>query len=452
MKNITIFGAGLSATALIQYLLSKASIYGWTVTVVDRNMDLLKSKTQNHPHARPLVLDITDSASLRSTLESQDIAISLLPPDLHMLIAEACISSGTHLFTASYVSEEMKKMTPKIVEAGLVFMSELGADPGIDHLSMVKMITELKNQNAQLENIKSMTGALVYPSDLVDCPLKYKFTWNPDNVIRAGENGGSFIQDGHEVDVPYKRLFSTVFPVEVEGIADLYSYYNRASAPYISKYKIPEVKNFLRGTLRYKAFLDAWDVLVQTGLTNSRESVNSDLESVGSIFRKFLKTELAIVDYLSAEYPDRMNEEVYQTIKWLDLDSKEVISRSSIPVYQVLMFHLIPILKLKEEDKDLLIMKHEIEYIIDGRAYLEQATLKCYGKNAKSTAIADTVGLPLAIFTRLFAIGELSIEPGLHIPTDYSLAVPILEELEDYDIKFFYTTDEIQQASEASNS
>ncbi len=440
MKNITVFGAGLSATALIDYLLEHATDYGWHITIVDRDLELLESKTQGHSCAQPLMLDITDAARLERTLQSQDIAISLLPPHLHQLIAEACISSGTHLFTASYVSQDMAALEPRIREAGLVYMCELGADPGIDHLSMVKVITELQQRGAILTDIKSMTGALVSPEDLQDCPLKYKFTWNPDNVIRAGEHGGAFVKDGYTISVDYQHLYQDVFSVEVEGLENLVCYYNRNAEPYLEKYHIPDVPNFLRGTLRYRDFVEAWDVLVQTGITASREMVDSDTHSVVDIWSQYLGTSLPIAEYLRQTYPERVSESVYDTLVWLDLSSSEVLHQGTIPLYQVLKHHLIPRLRLLPDDRDMLVMKHEVRYQLDGETYQENATMKCFGKNAHSTAISDTVGLPLAIFTRLFAIGELQLDPGLHIPTNYSLCNPILDELEDYHIRFSYET------------
>ncbi len=443
-QNIIIFGAGLSATSLIQYLLSHADPYDWAITVVDRDKELLERKTAGYARALPLVLDITNSALLDENMQGQDIAISLLPPALHHLIAESALRSHTHLFTASYVSDEMEAMADSIREAGLVYMCELGADPGIDHLSMVKMITELKQKGASLLDVKSMTGALVDPRDLVDCPLKYKFTWNPDNVIRAGENGGAFVEEGHTITVPYTRLFADVFPVKVAGIDDLYSYYNRDAAPYLQKYNIPEVKNFMRGTLRYQDFLAAWDVLVQTGITTSRQQTATDSDTVGQIFSAYLETDLAIADYLRATYPLLIDDSTYVTLVWLELDSSTILHKGVIPLYQVLMHHLIPLLGLEEKDRDLLIMKHEIIYKLKGKEYLEEATLKCYGKNAHSTAISDTVGLPLAIFTRFFATGEIDLEPGLYIPTDYRLCQPILDELEQYDIRFVYETSSVE--------
>ncbi len=445
MKNIIIFGAGLSATSLIKYLLSHAEQYDWTVTVVDRDAQLLESKTKGYDKAMPLVLDITDQEQLDKVLTSQDIAISLLPPALHRLIAQSAIRSHTHLFTASYVDDEMQALEPLVQQAGLVFMCELGADPGIDHLSMVKMITEIKNKEAKILDVKSMTGALVDPEDLIDCPLKYKFTWNPDNVIRAGENGGAFVHDGYTITVPYESLYKDVFPVEVEGIPNLYSYYNRDAYPYLEKYSIQEVKNFMRGTLRYQEFLATWDVLVQTGITHSRELVDTDAHTVEQIYSSYFNTDLPVADYLRETYPLLVSDYVYDTLIWLKLSSSEKLNQGSILLYQVLKYHLIPILKLKSDDRDLLIMKHEISYKLEGQKYLEEATMKCYGQNAESTAIADTVGLPLAIFTKLFATGAIALKPGVHIPTDYNLCNPILDELELYDIKFRYKTSVMEQ-------
>ena len=216
MKKILILGAGRSSSSLIEYLLKIAAQNNYEVTVADTSLDLAQQKTNNNPHSRAILLDTNDEAKTRSEIQKADLVISMLPAFLHPAIAAQCVKFKKHLVTASYVSQEMKNLDEEAKKAGIILMNESGLDPGIDHASAMKIIDHIKSQGGKLTVFKSYTGGLVAPeSD--DNPWGYKFTWNPRNVVLAGQGAAKYMENGKYAFIPYHKLFTRTEKIHFDG-------------------------------------------------------------------------------------------------------------------------------------------------------------------------------------------------------------------------------------------
>lgn len=259
MKNILLIGAGRSASTLIQYLLDNSGKENWKITVADLSVELAKQKTGNHPNAHPIAIDINNEQQRANEVSKVDLVISMLPATMHLPVAKECLKQKKHLVTASYVSKQMKDLDAEAKKAGVIFLNEIGLDPGIDHLSAMKVIDDVKSKGGTMVTFKSYCGGLVAPESN-DNPWGYKFTWNPRAVVMAGQSGDSagataqYLENGKTKYVPYTRLFSNVETISVDGWGKFEAYANRDSLSYIDMYGLRDVRNMLRGTLRMPGF------------------------------------------------------------------------------------------------------------------------------------------------------------------------------------------------------
>ena len=277
MKSILILGAGRSSTTLINYLIKAAEEHGWMVTVADTDLDIALSKTEHSKNALGVQLDVNDVAKRQDLIRDKNIVVSLLPAFLHPIVAKDCLEFSKHLVTASYLNEDIRSMEQEALAKGLLFMGEMGLDPGIDHMSAMQKINEIKAEGATLSAFYSYTGGLIAPeSD--DNPWSYKFTWNPRNVVLAGQGTAQYLNTGKIKYIPYNRLFSERKVIQVPELGPYDVYANRDSLPYRKLYGIENIPTILRGTIRANGYCDAWDTLVKIGLTD--DSYNLDLESI----------------------------------------------------------------------------------------------------------------------------------------------------------------------------
>ncbi|MBO9635398.1 MAG: saccharopine dehydrogenase NADP-binding domain-containing protein, partial [Chitinophagaceae bacterium] len=283
MKHILVFGAGKSATCLIDYLKKETATHQWTLTVVDGNADLANSKTAGAPQARAISIDVEKDEARQPLVESADIVISLLPPFLHYLVAKDCVTFGKNLLTASYVDEKIAALTNEINAKGLLFLCEMGLDPGIDHMSAMQLISAIQEKGGKITSFKSHCGGLVSPeSD--NNPWHYKISWNPRNVVMAGKAGAIYKENGQTTEVPYTALFNTGNTVQVPGLGELAWYANRDSLSYIPTYKLESATTFLRTTLRYPAFNAGWKRIIELQLTNETPEYQTDGLSLAAFY------------------------------------------------------------------------------------------------------------------------------------------------------------------------
>jgi saccharopine dehydrogenase-like NADP-dependent oxidoreductase len=439
MKKILIIGAGRSASSLIKYLLNKSEEEAIQITIADLSLELAEKKVQNHKNARAIALDIFAVSDRQKEIEKADIVISMLPAHLHVDIAKDCITFKKNMVTASYISKEMQELDALAKENGLLFMNEIGLDPGIDHMSAMKVIDEIRAKGGKMIQFESFCGGLVAPES--DTNLwNYKFSWNPRNVVLAGQGGVSkFIQEGKYKYIPYNKLFRRTEFMEVEGYGRFEGYANRDSLKYRSIYGLDAIQTMYRGTLRRVGYSKAWDMLVQLGMTDDTYTMeNSENMSYRDFTNSFLayhptdSVELKLRHYLKIDQDDV----IWDKLVELDLfnATKKSGLKNASPA-QYLEHILAEKWALQPNDKDMIVMYHKFGYELNGEKKQIDSTMVCIGEDQTYTAMAKTVGLPVAIATLQILKGNIKTT-GVQLPIQKEVYEPILKELETFGVIF----------------
>lgn len=438
MKRILIFGAGRSSGTLIHYLDSHATQCAWSVTVADADAAALETRCRGTVATQPCCFSISDTAKRQSIIQANDFVISLLPWTLHSIVASDCLKFNKHLITASYVTPEMKKICERGWKKGLFFMGELGLDPGIDHMSALMLVDKIRKAGGRVTGFHSYAGGLVAPeSD--DNPWRYKFTWNPRNVVLAGQGTAQFLENGHPVFRPYNRLFQEVHGTSISGDDAYEVYANRDSLSYIHIYGMEGIRDFMRGTVRRRGFCAAWDALIRLGLTEGNSSLDIP---PGMTWRRFITAllpsslrdmplDLALSHFLSID----SDSEVMHQLKWLGILEDNVLGVPGKTAADYLQGLLEQKWALNADDRDMVVMQHRVWYEQDGIQQAVQSDLTYIGTDAWKTAMADLVGLPLAVTTRLFLEGKLPI-PKKAIPVQPEIFLPVMTLLEEAGVRF----------------
>ncbi|HEX8331847.1 MAG TPA: saccharopine dehydrogenase C-terminal domain-containing protein [Segetibacter sp.] len=491
MNHIVLFGAGKSATVLIDYLKKITLQNRWNATVADGNLEAVQLKVGEHELVKAVQLDIEDEVSRKNLVQKADIVLSLMPPALHYLLALDCIEFSKHLLTASYIDEKIKLLEPEIKERNLLFLCEMGLDPGIDHMSAMQLIHRIKALDGTITSFKSHCGGLVAPESDTN-PWHYKISWNPRNIILAGKSGATFKENNEVKVVPYEELFDVTNLVEVPDSEPLSYYPNRDSLGYIPLYNLEEAKTFVRTTLRHPDFCFGWKNIIDLRLTSEEPEYNTNGLTIADFFKlhfdkhgfadwlnEILTTRLTyakdlmenlmhlieteeeqkddddtlmivnekgelntheledLKDVAATEVAAKMHEAnlSLKQLFFLGLDSNEEINLGICSAADVLQFIMEKKLALEKDDKDMVVMIHEIEYEADDMRTAIKSSLVVKGEDNIHTAMAKTVGLPLGIAAKLILQGKIK-ETGLHIPIISSIYNPVLKELEEHGIKF----------------
>jgi len=440
MRRILIIGAGRSASSLIRYLLSKSESERLHIIVADLSLALAEKKTEGHINATPLALNIFEIEERKAAIQDASIVISMLPAYLHIEIAKDCLEFKKHLVTASYINEAMQELDEEAKKNNLIFMNEIGLDPGIDHMSAMKVIDEIRAKGGKLLLFESFCGGLVAPES--DNNLwNYKFTWAPRNVVLAGQGGAAkFIQEGTYKYIPYGSLFRRTEFLEVEGYGKFEAYSNRDSLKYRSIYGLDDILTLYRGTVRRVGFSKAWNMFVQLGMTDD-SYIMEDSENM--TYRQFTNSFLPYHPTDSVEIKMRLMLRIDQDdIMWdklLELDlfnaNKKVDLPNATPA-QILEKILSDSWTLEPDDKDMIVMYHKFGYEINGDKRQIDSKMVCIGDDQTYTAMSKTVGLPVAIATLLILNGKITT-PGVQLPINREVYLPILEELESYGVVFY---------------
>jgi saccharopine dehydrogenase-like NADP-dependent oxidoreductase len=434
MKKLLLFGAGKSATSLIRYLIGITAARGWQLIVAESNRPLAESKLGNASNARVETLDVSQEEARDALVATADIVISLLPPTLHYLVALSCLKKNKHLLTASYLDGSIGALQQDVIDKGLLFLCEMGLDPGIDHMSALELIARIKEQNGHIHTFYSHTGGLVAPSS-DDNPWHYKISWNPRNVVLAGSAGAAYREDDKIVRRSYADIFQKPGRLPVPGLGDLAWYPNRDSLPYIPLYGLQEAGTFIRTTLRYPAFCNAWKDIVRAGLTDDRRPLDAAPAQDSSGAKE--ATPLTYASW-SAPLLPLVNYENRGCFEFLGLFDHTPIPPQAMTAADVLQHLLETRLAMQPADKDLIVMVHEIGYTRGGVAYTAQSSLIIEGEDGLQTAMARTVGLPLGIAAILVLDGRIPLT-GVHVPILPIIYEPVLEELERQGIRFTHT-------------
>lgn len=429
MKKILIFGAGKSATSLIDYLCKACYENNWLLLICDSDLLLAQSKIDTCKNAEAISIDVSDEVKRRKLIHHADIVISMLPPHLHFLVANDCLHKHKHLLTASYIDEKIKSLSKEINENGLLFLCEMGLDPGIDHMSAMKIINEIKNQGGKIKSFTSHCGGLISPeSD--DNPWHYKITWNPGNIVMAGSAGAVYKIDGAIKEIPYRNIFLNSKVVNVPGLFPLAWYPNRDSLSYIRKYGLDDIDTFLRTTLRHQSFCRGWNKIVNMGMTDLDD--HEQIKNCKTLNEWYeLKKSKAKHEFVYNEEDSEFREQIdYLGLRTTDAIKTEIKNSASL-----LQNILERKLAMKPQDKDMIVMLHEIGYEINNERKEIKSCLIVKGEDQKRTAMSKTVGLPLGIAAKLILQNKIKLR-GLHIPVLPEIYEPVLSELAEFQIKF----------------
>jgi saccharopine dehydrogenase-like NADP-dependent oxidoreductase len=419
MKSIILFGAGKSATCLIDYLTRICTEKNWVLTIADADAEALRKKLIPSPFVHPIQVNVESSGERNSLIKNADLVISLLPPALHILIAKDCVFNQKNLLTASYVDEEIRKLAMAVREKKLLFLCEMGLDPGIDHMSAMQIVNNIQQKGGIIDSFLSHTGGLVAPeSD--DNPWHYKISWNPANVVKAGSSGAVYKEDGKIKKLSYETLFENTGMAEIYPMGKFAWYPNRDSLGYIPVYGLESARSFIRTTLRHPDYCFGWKNLVKSGLTDDKNLIPSFIKTISDWSRPLLV------------YVDDSNKYLYEQLGLFQNEPLPEGAHTSAKILQSLMEKN---WKMREADKDMILMLHEFEYMLENIKYSLRSSLIVKGENAMRTAMAKTVGLPLGIAAKLILEDRMAIS-GLHIPIIPEIYEPVLEELALEGIRF----------------
>ena len=494
-KRILLFGAGKSATVLIDFLKNLSAEKNWKVTVADNDLKAVQKKVGEHTNTFSVAIDVTNAGERQQYIQDADVVISLMPPHLHYLIAVDCLQFKKHLLTASYIDDQIKLLAPEIKKSNILFLCEMGLDPGIDHMSALQLIENIKNKGGKITSFKSHCGGLIAPeSD--DNPWHYKISWNPRNIVMAGKAGAQYKENEEEIKLLYEQLFSIENNVHIPGLGN-YSYYaNRDSLSYLSIYNLDDVATFMRTTLRHPDFCFGWKNIIDLKLTDEEKVYDTNGMSISTFFKQHFE-KYGFSEWLTQllstrlEYAKKMMEQLMNlmqaeqeainegekpeddfmmidekgelttlnvdevknraaesvavqmheanlTLKqlfYLGLNDEILINKGLCSAADVLQFILETKLALQPNDKDMIVMLHEIEYELNEKKSNIKSTLIVKGEDNVHTAMAKTVGLPLGIAAKLI-LEEKIKATGLHLPVLPLVYHPVLKELQQHGIIF----------------
>lgn len=437
MKKILVIGSGRSAVTLIKYLLDNAEGNNWQVTVADFSEELAKVAVANHSSGKAIFFNVTDDKQRQTEIENTDIVISMLPASMHIVVAEDCVRLCKNLVTASYVSKEIFALDEKAKNAGIILLNEIGLDPGIDHMSAMQVIDSIKENGGELTSFKSFCGGLVHP-DYDTNPWHYKFTWNPRNVVLAGQGTAQYIKHGRYKYIPYHKLFERTEQMNILDAGEFEGYANRDSLNYRKAYGLEKIPTLFRGTLRRKGFCKSWNMFVQLGMTDDTYKVEN---AENMTYREFINLFFPFNNKMSVEkkFCDYLNISIdsdeFKKAQWLGVFSDTNIGMKDATPAQILQKICEEKWTLGVEDKDMIVMQHQFEYVQNGEQKKLNSSLLVFGDDPRYTAMAKTVGLPVAIATKLILSGEIN-SVGVKIPTTKDIYIPVLKELSENGINF----------------
>ena len=427
MKEVLILGAGLVTRPIVRYLLDQPDFH---VKVASRTVSKAIKLIDNHPQGEALELLVTDTSKLKELIAQTDLVISLVPYAHHPTIAKMCIEHKKLMVTTSYVSEAMQALDEPAKEAGVLILNEIGLDPGIDHMSAMKIIHQVQNEGGHVTSFFSYCGGLPAPEANTN-PFGYKFSWSPRGVVLAGKNSGRYRKDGEEVVVPGEDLFSHYWTITIDELGEFEAYPNRNSLPYIETYGLSGIGSMYRGTLRNLGWCDTWKKMADLGLLDEEERTN--LETLS--FRQFIgqlvhsSPEGDLKKDLAAHLKIDEGSEVMKRLEWLGLLSDEPLPPDQKSPLDVLAARLLEKLQYEEGERDMIILHHDFLADYPDKKEKITSTLIDFGIPQGDSAMSRTVSLPAAVVTKLVLQGKIETT-GVRIPVDPVIYEPVLEELE----------------------
>ncbi|MDY0253186.1 MAG: saccharopine dehydrogenase C-terminal domain-containing protein [Tenuifilaceae bacterium] len=431
MKKILILGAGMVSKPIVVYLLNK----GYQVTLGDLDQSKAQSIIGNNPNGKAIRFDVKNEELLNRIVQDHDITVSLLPWIFHPTVAKCCLAHKKNMVTTSYVKPQMQAMDQQAKEAGVIFLNEIGLDPGIDHMSAMRIIDHIHNKGGKVDEFYSFCGALVAP-EVEKNPFNYKFTWAPKGVVMAGNNDGKYLMKGRVVEVPTEDLFKKPIKMHCCDVGDMEVYPNRDSLPYIELYGIPEAQTIMRGTFRYPKWCDVIDAFKKIGLLGSEKMEMQQL-SYAQMLAKLIGAENAeSIQEKVANFLGRpTNSDPMVALEWLGLFSSTPIGREEDSPFEVVSDIMIDKMMIKDNERDMVVMQHTfVASYPNGQKEVIRSRMLDFGTPKTDTSIARTVALPAACAVEMILENKIQAK-GVHIPVIPEIYNPILDTLEKLGIK-----------------
>ncbi|MBN2445834.1 MAG: saccharopine dehydrogenase NADP-binding domain-containing protein [Phycisphaerae bacterium] len=436
MKKVLVLGAGLVSPPLVEYLLKQP---GYSVTLADMVLDKAQALIGGHLNGTAVQLVAKDTDRMEALIRAHDLAVSLLPAPLHPTVAELCVKHGKHMVTASYVSPAMRKLDEAAKQARITILNEIGVDPGIDHMSAMRVIHDIERRGGKVISFKSYCGGLPAP-DANDNPWGYKFSWSPRGVCTAGKNAARYRENGQQIDIPGPELFTCHHPLHVDGIGQLEAYPNRDSLGYIDIYGLQGIDTMFRGTLRYPGWCACLKAVVDLGMLAEEPVTYATDTTHAQWVTKLIRTgspvniRQQVADFLKID----ASANALERMEWLGLFSNEPIAHAGDETtdLDVLAARMNERMPYKKGERDMLVMMHKfVARFTDGKQERHTSTLIDYGRPGGHSSMARTVGLPTAIGAKMILAGEIT-SAGVHIPVRPEVYNPVLDELALLDIRF----------------
>ncbi len=448
MKKILVLGAGKSSPYLISYLLDQAEKYDWFVTVADMDINLAKSRLRGSSRGAAIKFDVNDSDIRSAQIEKADVVVNMLAPRFQHLVALTCVRKGKHMISVSYEDRRMRELAPDAERKGVLMLTEIGLDPGIDHMSATQMIHKIRSKGGLIKSFESYGGGLPAP-DTLSNPMKYVISWNPRNVVMAGESGAQYLKDGKIKIIPYHNVFQSTWPMEVPGIGLMEVYPNRDSLGYRDKYGFTDADTVIRGTIRFPGWCETWAQIQRLGLPNEMLRI-PDLEN--TTYAQLTEMLLPPSDGSEASVDQRVARflginptgAIMEKMRWLGLFSNEKIGVKVETAAEVMTHLLSDKLRLHDDAHDMVILMHKMiaEYPDENNRKEEiTSTMIHYGEKAGFTSMAKSVGLPAALVAKLLLLDKLPLS-GCHIPTHPMIYEPVMKELE---VEGFAFSEQVKQ-------
>ncbi len=430
MKKVLILGAGMVVKPIVTYLLDK----GYQVTVATRTKSKADAMIGDHPNGKSLAWTVDDEATLDRLVEEHDLSVSLLPYAYHVMVAKMCIKHKKNMVTTSYVKPEMKALDAEAKAAGIIILNELGLDPGIDHMSAMRIIDHVHGKGGKIDEFYSFCGALVAP-EVEKNPFNYKFTWAPKGVVMASNNDGKYLRKGEVVDVTTEDLFKTPIQCNIDTVGPLEVYPNRDSLPYVELYGIPETKTMFRGTFRYEKWCEVLD-----GMKSLKLLSYDKMDMQGMTYAELLAKLAGIEDIsnLKKDIKEKLGGDekgyVCDALEWLGFFSDEAVDRTEDSPFEVTSDVMIAKMMIGKTERDMVVLQHTFVADYEGEKEVIKSTMVDYGTQETDTSIARTVALPAACGVDMILQGKIGAT-GVYIPVIPEIYNPILDQLETMDIK-----------------
>lgn len=432
MKKVLILGAGMVVKPMVSYLLER----NYHVTVASRTKSKAEKMIGDNPNGTAVGWTVDDEETLDKMIEEHDLAVSLLPYAYHPMVARKCIAHKKNMVTTSYVKPEMQNLDKQAKDAGIIILNEIGVDPGIDHMSAMRVIDNVHDKGGEIEEFYSVTGALVAPETADDNPFRYKFSWSPKGVVMAGNNDAKYLMKGAVKEVPTKDLFKDIITVNFPEVGKLDIYPNRDSMPYIDLYNIPEAQTMYRGTFRHPGWCESIDAMKEVGLIGYDKFDMTGMSYADMVAKLIGAEDSSSIRQKTADYLKKdVDAHAIKAIEWLGLFSDETMNRGEDSPFEVTSDLMIDKMMISEEERDMIAMQHTFvaKYGENNREVVKSSML-AFGSLATDTAVARTVALPAAIAADMILNGKISLS-GVHIPVRKEIYNPVLDELENMGIK-----------------